>query len=403
MSRPVQPGVVRPGRLRRFCAEHPRLVDTALALVLVGLPTLAFAFGPRHDGRKLTATWVIAAVVAGALIVMRRRQALILLAVATVAAATLMLIDGTRSIVFVAVFVCAGTVASTGARRLAIAAGAVSATTLFSIGAFAMPGGWLSGENISIVAWIGMAVAAGDAARSRREYIAAVVERAIRAEHDREQEARRQVAEERLRIARELHDVVAHHMAMITVQSGVAAHLLRSQPDQAELALTIVRESGRSVLKEMTGMLNVLRRPDDPDDPLEPLPDLHQLSDLVESFAAAGLHVEWRTLGAPAAMDASVQLTVYRVIQESLTNAHKYGDGNAVLCVTYTPEAVAIDVENRCTHRAIERADAPASTGLGIIGMRERVAALGGTISIAGRDHGTFGVAVSIPVGGGDR
>jgi signal transduction histidine kinase len=390
---------LRPGRVRRFWAEHQLIGDAVLAMVVVVLPTILFVADPRHSGRKLPDSWIIATAIAAVLVTVRRQHPPVVLGLATAAATVLMVVDEARNVVFVTVFVCLYTVATTGTRRLAIAAGVASALTLSIIAATSLPGGWLSGETLSTIAWMGMAVAAGEAVRSRHEYVTAVEERAIRAEHGREQEARRQVAEERLRIARELHDVVAHHMAMITVQSGVAAHLLRSQPDQAEQALTIVRESGRSVLKEMTGMLNVLRRPEDPADPLEPLPDLHRLGDLVDSFAAAGLHVEWRTSGAPEAMVTTVQLTVYRVIQESLTNAHKYGDGRAVLCVTYAPGVVEIDVENAVRGGA---SVVPEGSGLGIIGMRERVAALGGTIT-SGRDSsGVFRVSARVPTSNGD-
>lgn len=157
---------------------------------------------------------------------------------------------------------------------------------------------WYDGENLELVVWAGIATAVGDAVRSRRAYVAAMQDRAERAEQALEEEARRQVVEERLRIARELHDVVAHHIAVINVQAGVATHLLRDDPAGAEAALAHVRQGGRSVLDELAGILNVLRQPDDRSESMEPLPTLDQLDQLVATFAAAGLRIESRTVGA---------------------------------------------------------------------------------------------------------
>ena len=190
------------------------------------------------------------------------------------------------------------------------------------------------------IVWSASAVAVGDAIRSRRAYVAAVEERARRAEETREEEARRRVAEERLRIARDLHDLVAHRIAVVNVQAGLAAHLLRADPDQAEEALRVVRSSAGSVLDELGQLLSVLRRHDDgePDSaPTDPTPGLADLPALVASFADAGSAVTWQTAGQARPMSDGMALTVYRTIQEGLTNAHKHGAGTARAALEFRP------------------------------------------------------------------
>lgn len=151
---------------------------------------------------------------------------------------------------------------------------------------------WYSQENFGVFAWTGMAGAAGDAVRSRRAFIDAIRERAERAERSRDEEARRRVAEERLRIARDLHDVVAHHIALVNVQAGVAAHVMDRRPDQAKEALAHVREASRSALDELRATVGLLRQSGDPEAPTEPAPGLAVLDDLVDTVRRAGLPVE---------------------------------------------------------------------------------------------------------------
>ncbi|MFJ2955832.1 sensor histidine kinase [Streptomyces sp. NPDC087270] len=196
-------------------------------------------------------------------------------------------------------------------------------------------GPWYGQANFAVFAWTGMAAAAGDAVRSRRAYITAIEERAERAERSREQEARRRVAEERMRIARELHDVVAHHIALVNVQAGVAAHVMDSRPDQAKQALAHVREASRTALAELRTTVGLLRQSGEPEAPMEPAPGLAVLDQLLDGFRRAGLRVAVECEGQgpdgaePPALPASVDLTAYRVIQESLTNVQKHAGPQA--------------------------------------------------------------------------
>lgn len=255
---------------------------------------------------------------------------------------------------------------------------------------------WYSAENIALFAWSGMAAAAGEATRNRRAYVAAVEERAERAERTREEEAKRRVAEERMRIARELHDVVAHHIALVNVQAGVAAHIMDSRPDQAKQALAHVREASRSALDELRATVGLLRQSGDPAAPMEPAPGLGVLDQLVDGFRRAGLPVEVVEED-PGTLPASVDLTAYRVIQESLTNVHKHAGPGARAEIRIARGAAELEVT------VVDRGGSPqapgtAGGGHGLIGMRERAAALGGTCEAGPRTQGGFRVHARLPL-----
>jgi len=238
-----------------------------------------------------------------------------------------------------------------------------------------------------------MAAAVGEAVRGRRAALAAVEERAVRAERTREEEARRRVAEERLHIARELHDVVAHHIAVINVQAGVAGHLITSQPEAAAEALGHVRRSSRAVLDELSGLLGVLRRPEESDTPTEPAPGMAQLDDLVESFRASGLDLRSTLTGEVHDLPATVDLVAYRVVQEALTNAHRHGTSTARLSVAYTPSEIILEVTN-----AVAAQPHAGGSGLGLVGMRERAGAVGGTIKAGIEADERFHVRATLPL-----
>lgn len=385
-----------PRSLRSVVASRSFLVDVALLFVLIVVPTIA-RDGSRHGGASAVAE-VVAAVIAVPLILLRRRRPVPCLAVGVVAAAIVTAIAHHPTAIVPAVVVLLFTVGSRCDRRTALISGGLTVLTMYaSIAVFAHRGGF-GAAAFAVVAWTGLALAAGDAVRSRRAYIAAIEERARRAEESRDEEARRRVVEERLRIARELHDVVAHRMAVINVQAGVAAHLMRTKPAEAEQALAVVRSSAGSVLDELGGMLSVLRGPDDPDDadaPVEPAPTLAALPALVDSFTAAGLEVRWESSGTPRPLSESAQLTLYRLVQESLTNAHKYGDGHAVLQVSSTAERFSVTIENRLGQPVPAE---PTGRGFGLLGMRERVAAAGGVLEAGPTTDGSFRVACSLPI-----
>lgn len=337
---------------------------------------------------------------AGALILLRRRAPLTVLVVAVIAAVWSLIPDDDQAVLRVAAIVALYTVAATSGRTTAWAAGAATAAALYLAAAITSAGPWYDGENLELIAWTSVATAAGDAARSRRAYnrarqekATALRDRAERAERALEEEARRRVIEERMRIARELHDVMAHHIAVINVQAGVAAHLLRDNPTGAQQALTHVRRGAASVLDELSSILSVIRQPDEATSTTDTLPTLDDLQRLIADFAKVGLEIEWHTAGARRPVAPAIGLAAYRIVQESLTNAHRHGcHRRATLRLTYERDALRIEILNDID------ADRPAAArrGHGIFGMQERVAAAGGTIEIGPTADGQFRVHATL-------
>ena len=378
-------------RARSFALCHPAAFDAALGLLVGAFSIVIVLTGPGPERSPSTPNLadIGAALLAFALVALRRRWPVPVFAAATAAALWPTIRNGPPPVLLVAVFVCACTVAVETNRRTAWIAGGSAAVVLYTAAVLA-GNGWSSPTSLGLFAWMGMAVAIGDALRTRRAYVAAIEERARRAEESRDEEARRRVVEERLRIARELHDVVAHHIAMINVQAGVAAHVLRDQPDKAEDALAHVRQAARTVLDEISTLLGVLRRPGDPEES-EPTRGLARLGGLLDSLGGAGLRVEHHQDGNARALPSAVDLAAYRIVQESLTNAQKHGgDGSARLRLAYTPAGLEIEVAN------IAGPDPADGGGHGIVGMRERATAIGGTLR-AGRTDGRFVVEAFLP------
>jgi signal transduction histidine kinase len=201
---------------------------------------------------------------------------------------------------------------------------------------------------------------------------------------------------ERARIARELHDVVAHHIAVINVQAGAATHVLQTRPEQVGPALAHIRRASDTVLKELAAVVGVLRNSDDLDVATEPTRGLARLSDLLDTFAASGLKVEHRQHGQARELPAVVDLAAYRIVQEGLTNAQKHGTGAACLAVSYTQDAVLLDIDN-----AVAPGQSAAGSGYGLVGMRERASAAGGTVSAGVADGGRFAVHAELPASAG--
>jgi signal transduction histidine kinase len=266
---------------------------------------------------------------------------------------------------------------------------------------------------ISVVAvgWLAEAV------RARRAYVAELRDRAVRAERTREEEARRRVHEERMRIARELHDVVSHTIGVISVQAGVAAHLLRRRPDKAAESLDAIRQASDEALGELHAMLGVLRDGDDGRLPLAPAPGLDQLDALVAQAGGAGVAVRVSVRGAPRRLPAAVDLAAYRVVQESLTNVVRHagasraevtvthGDSGVVVEVVDDGRGAAADGEHGSESASGRRPGDPdrqdrRSAGQGIVGMRERARALGGTLEAGPCPDGGFRVLATLPTDG---
>jgi signal transduction histidine kinase len=390
------------GTTREWTRRRATLTDTVFAIAFVGLFFMAYFFGDGHGpdaGPDFTVADSAAAhVVSGAtalfVLAARRRWPERLLILDTAVSVGIMVATGYRHpLLIVTWLIVAYTFARRTSRRRAwLVAGACIVAMFLAAGVFG-DAGWISPDNFGVTAWSIAAVAIGDATRSRRAYIAEVEDRARRAEETREEEARRRVAEERLRIARELHDVVAHNIAVINVQAGAAAHVLQTRPEAVGPALAHIRRAADTVMQELASVVGVLRSPEDSGEKsTEPTRGLARLAELLDSFAAAGLQVEHRQAGDARDLPAVVDLAAYRIVQESLTNAQKYGTGRAQLTIAYAPDAVTIDVGN-----AIDKGAKATGSGYGLVGMRERAAAAGGTVT-AGAVDGRFAVHAELPV-----
>jgi signal transduction histidine kinase len=244
-------------------------------------------------------------------------------------------------------------------------------------------------------AWLLLPALAGVAANSRAQYEARA----------RDEETRHRVAEERMRIARELHDVVAHHLALANAQAGTVAHLIRTDPDRARTMATDMADIIGSALRELKGTVGLLRDTAAPDTPLGPTPGLARLPSLVGSFAVAGLTVGETIAGVARPLSPAVDLTAYRVIQEALTNVAKHaGVRRADIRLAYGDRLLTITVTNppgRVTPTAPEASGygpGLAGPGYGLIGMHERAASVGGRLRAGPRPDGGFEVTADLPV-----
>lgn len=367
-----------------------RVVDAALVTVLV------VGFSVRSVVEEVTleaSDWIALALGVVLLLTRRRFPVPTLVAAIASAAAVIAAIDRPTLLLPVALVVLF-TVASRFPRRPAIVAGAFTTVSFVLMITGLMHRDVFDGANLAAIAWPAFATAAGAAVRSTRLNIADAQERAARAEESRELEAQRRVIEERLRIARDVHDLVAHHIAVVNVQSGVAGHLLESDPQAAAVALDVARGAASTVLDELGELLGVLRSADETGDPTAPTPRLTAIDDLISSFAASGLVVQDERSGAPRPLSESAEVAAYRVVQEALTNAHKYGDGTASVTLRFDDDGLEIVVTN-----SVDDITSPASgSGYGLVGMRERVEAVGGTVEF-GRVHDghLFQIAATIP------
>ena len=237
----------------------------------------------------------------------------------------------------------------------------------------------------------------GYSARTRRAYTAEVERRATELERTRDAEAARAVAEERTRIARELHDVIAHHVSMMVIQAEAGPVVVNDRPAAAVQAFESISTTGRQALTEMRRLLGVLRdgNPHGSEPPLAPQPSLDRLDELVAQQRAAGLDVDLRTEGEPRALPPSVELSAYRLIQEALTNVRRHsGAARARVVVRYRVDALDLEIVDPGPGRSAT----PNGAGHGLVGMRERVALLGGTIVAGPLPGGGYGVRARLPL-----
>ena len=372
-----------------------RLIDAAVVVVLLVVTALPLATRPLTAGQRPSDVWAYLLVVAlCAPFVFHRRYPVVAISVAC-GALILYALGKYAAYPGFPVFVLVFGISLHSTRRQAALAAGLAAVAL-SVAVFLQPEGvttpvtWITSLLAVAVAWLW-----GENLRNRRARWAAMEERARRLEAEREERDRQAVTVERLRIARELHDVVAHSMSVIAVQSGVANHVIDSRPTQARQALATIEATSRSALVELRRLLGVLRQGDDPVASLEPNPGMAEIGRLADQIRSAGVEDELKVEGEPGELPPGVDLSAFRIAQEGLTNVLKHGGGVARVLVRYSPGAVAVEIAD--DGRAGTDGAPAEGTGHGLIGMRERVAVFGGELTAGPVPGGGYRMAARLP------
>ncbi|MEU9882281.1 sensor histidine kinase [Streptomyces phaeochromogenes] len=330
---------------------------------------------------SLIASWLLIAAVCGALL-FRRRYPVTAGWFTVLATGVYYLLSDVDGPLIIVPIVALYALAAQGRMQAAIGMAAVMVIGMAA-------GTLASGSDVTgtavfmLTGWLVAVVALGSVRHSRLAYA--------------EEEARLRATEERLRIARELHDVIGHNISMINVQAGAALHRLKKDPAQAEEALGAIKASSRETLRELRATLGMLRRVDE-QAPTAPAPGLARADELVASAKLAGLPVRIERTGAERSLPAPVDLAAYRIVQESLTNAARHsGAGRVVVRFAYGDRELTVVVEDDGRGSAAR----PAGSGgrSGIVGMTERARALGGELTAGPRPEGGFAVRARLPYG----
>jgi signal transduction histidine kinase len=392
--------VERRGMRARLASLPPGVADVAVALALAVTVTLAALESDEPGSHRSVAAAYALGGVLGALALVRRRWPVAVLLLSTVAVfayhganfpaigsawplAVALYTCAAEGRLLPAVLVAAGTAAGTAVARLLLEPEPV------------LP---VLSSGLRELAGIGLVLALGDAVRSRLGWAAEVQQRVSRLEHDREQEARRRVEAERLRIARELHDIMAHTLAVAGIQLNVAADTLDHTPGEAKDALRTAQQVAAEATAELKAAVRALRQERGGDLPRSPTPGLEDVGRMLEAAREAGLQVSHQQSGAARPLPAPVGLAVYRIVQEALTNVLRHAHATAVrVQVGYEPEAVSVRVADDGQGPPAAAGGPDGQVGHGLIGMRERALVLGGEFAAGPAPDGGFAVSARIP------
>jgi signal transduction histidine kinase len=388
----------RAGGPRRLPASA-WVFDGGLALVAAGVSTIFFVVELVGTGlpRGTLALGYALALLHTLPLAARRRFPLAVLATSVASGLAFATLGLPPVFLGVAILVAVYSVAAYGDRWVSLAGLAAAAVGSAAVQLTPARFQWPTPVTNTLV--IGVAWLLGHFAHNYRAYAARLEERTAELEQAREELARRAVTEERLRLARELHDVVAHAMSVIAVQSGVGAHVANTQPQEAAKALAAIEATSRAALTELRRLLGVLRQDSEPQGDLTPVPGLADLDALLAEVAKAGLAVRLRVEGTPSPLPAGVDLSAYRIVQEALTNVVKHaGPARAQVTICYRDQDVTVEVTDDGPGVGAPTGDGRARVGHGLIGMRERVAAFGGDLEVGPRPGGGFRVAARLPL-----
>ncbi len=381
--------------LYAWLRRHPKLVDGVLAaaLLLAGAgPALATG---RFTGVPLAAGLAVP-------VVFRRANPIGAYATAVVAGGIQVALAFQPMITDVAILILLYSLAAYSPRRVSVwglavclAGSAVGIARWTNLGRQSLLNWLLIGAILfagpALLAWV-----LGDSMRYRRAYYASLEDRAARLERERDAQARVAAVAERARIARELHDVIAHNVSVMVVQADGASYALGTDPVRAKEALAAISATGRQALAEMRRLLGVLRREDEgAGQERAPQPGIGELGELLDQARMAGLPVSFSVEGVPQPLPGGAALAAYRIVQESLTNTRKHAGpvASASVVLRYTRDALVLAISDDGRGAA-----APDGTGHGLTGMRERVAMYGGSVAAGPRPGGGFEVVATLPL-----
>jgi len=403
----------RLGPVRRYFVRHPVVMDFVVALWFAVPSVVTALVVATAGGDPATGALFLAIAATGGLVLMRRRHEPVLTVAALVVLGVVSMVL-TRESNGVEFAIALGMYAVATARGPAVTwlveLGAVAVTTATAVLFLRRaandpdvdPAGLVVATSVFLVVASLIAIAIGVSVRGRRQHIDALIQRANALAHDREQREALAVADERTRIARELHDVVAHSLTVMVALADGARAASPADPEGVARALDALTETGRSALADMRRVLGVLREPGD-EAPLEPEPDVG-LDELVERFRTAGLPVRLVRAGFLDELPVPVRRSLWRIVQESLTNVLRHAPASPLVLVELarTTDAAGDGVEVRVTNQAeplAREAGSASGTGRGIIGMRERAAALGGAVEAGPHERG-WQVHATLPLDG---
>jgi signal transduction histidine kinase len=404
---------------KRITASRWRAIDALVAIVLAGL-TVPFLARVEHPVAHHLPLWAetLLAIASTLPLAYRRHRPLTVMAVVGVAltvATAFGVAFGPNPAIGLAVY----TVATQLDRRRSLAALAVVEVALVTAVVVVeitttVQGDLTLGPVIAAAGWF-----AGDSVRARRAYAAGLAEQAAQRRREEVERTRRSVVEERVRIARDLHDVVAHSLSVIAVQAGMGRHVLDTQPERAAEALDAVETTSRGALGELRRVVGLLRQAEQPDPALSPAPGLGDLPQLIDQVRAAGVPVELDVQREPSLLPQGMELSVYRIVQEALTNVVKHaGPARARVSISYAAGAMGVEIvddgrgfdarltvgngarpdDARSPEPSIDDGTGSDVVRHGIIGMRERVVLFGGSLAVGPGPEGGFRVAVQLPL-----
>lgn len=388
------------GRRRGWRLLLATALDPAIAVLVVCLGLISALLVPQAIGKMPLALALVLALGTGSLIAVRRRWPIVVL-VATAGGLLLGQTYGT-SLNFggFALLIAVFTVAAETPRRTslvvlaALPAYLVLAVLIFNT-AHPNPTQTVLADLVTAIAIYGTAWLVGDSLRTRRSRTAALEARAAQLERDQEEAARVAVQNERALIARELHDVVAHSVSVMIIQAAAARRVMDDQPDDARAALGSIETTGREALAEMRRLLGILRSDDGPA-PMSPSPGLANLGQLIANATSAGVVVKLSIDGEPRPLAPGVDLAIYRIVQEAVTNTIKHaGPTRATIRLAYEPAAVVVEVRDDGARSGV----AATGAGHGLLGMEERVRIYGGELNAGPAPNGGFTIHALIPTG----